>query len=346
MLKDLLGEIENKYEVILEFKGTTLIDSKLAAILRLVDEKGSLLKASRSLGIPYSRAWERISKAERILGVKLVKTQRGGVRGGMRLTEIAKKLLNRYFKAEKKLRKFIQVVEPSFSKPVEPDLSIAHSHDPLLSVLIDRLKGKLDIEDACIGSGMALASLSLEEVDVIGIHLYDPITNTYNTPYLKQYWLNDRVNRVGGYLRELVFAFNPEIAPMSLSDVINALLNGQLKLINRNIGSGTRIYLEYLLSKFSRNASFKDVRGFEDIVYTHADVAKAVATGKADVGLTLRYVAELNGLNWVHVVWEKFEYFALKSRFEKSGVKAFIDTLESKWFKDLLGRTPGYKALS
>ena len=53
--QEALNRVEEKFQVILEIDGNPLIDSQLASILKLIEERGSLFVACRSLGIPYSR---------------------------------------------------------------------------------------------------------------------------------------------------------------------------------------------------------------------------------------------------------------------------------------------------
>ncbi len=343
-MNNLIDQVEGEVQAVLKFKGEIILDSELADLLRLVDETGSLLSACRLLGMPYSRAWERISRVERKLGVRVVHSRRGGRGGGMRLTEYGRMLLDKYSRYERKVR--VAVSPRAVGKLAEPDLTLAHSHDPILTVLLERLRSEgLDVEDACVGSGMALASLSLGEVDVAASHLYDPETGEYNVPYLHRYWLDGRTSVIGGYMRELVFAFSPDVEPMDVEETVKALLDGKLRLVNRNVGSGTRVYLDHLLSEFSGGRSFEKIRGYGYQVNTHDDAARAVAAGRADVGLMLRASAEYYGLKCTHVAWERFEYIALNDRLGKKGMSSLKDILESDWLRGLLENTSGFKPL-
>lgn len=346
--RDKLGkEVSARYEALLEYKGSVVVNHKLARILEVVDKSGSLLAAARSLNIPYSRVWEAIARSERVIGKKLIETKRGGEGGGgARLTSTARFLLSKYLEAEDKLKKCIGYDLPRSKRAErEPDLVIAYSHDPLLEVLIEKLKSEgFDVEYACLGSGLALAALSLGEVYVAGLHLYDSSSDTYNTPYLERYWLGGMVEVLGGYWRELVFAFKPGLKPESVDATLKGLLSGELTLVNRNRGSGTRIYLDYLLS--SRVKSIQEhiskIKGYSIEYSTHLEAAKAVAYGRGDVALVLRYAAEIYGLPYTHVAWEKYEYIALKSKLNKRGVKFLKENLEAKWFKQVLEKAPGY----
>jgi len=344
MMSNVIDQVEGEIQAVLKFRGEVVLDGELAELLRLVEETGSLLSACRLLGVPYSRAWERISRAERRLGVRIVHSRRGGRRGGMRLTEHGRRLLEKYSRYERRVRMAVSPV--AVGEPTEPDLTLAHSHDPILTIVLERLRSEgLDVEDACVGSGMALASLSLGEVDVAASHLYDPETGEYNVPYLHRYWLGGRASVIGGYMRELVFAFNPDVEPMGVEETVRALLDGELRLVNRNVGSGTRVYLDHLLSELSGGRSLEGIRGYGYQVNTHDDAARAVAAGRADVGLMLRVSAEYYGLRCTHVVWERFEYIALNDRLGKRGVSSLRSALGSDWLRELLENTSGFKPL-
>ena len=342
--------IDVKYEVILEYDGIPIVDSKLSSLLKLIDRKGSLLAAARSLGIPYSRAWEMIMKVERILGKPLIITYRGGRGGGgTKLTETGKKLLEIYVKAESKLYKYTGYLGTrKYISLKEPDVIIAYSHDPLLEIILGKLENKgYSIDGLCIGSGMALATLSLGEADIACIHLFDPEKRTYNKPYIEKYWLTNKVIPLGGYMRELVFALKPGLKIDSLEELLIKLIDGKLKLINRNRGSGTRVYLDYLLSRTAKKTGkdLSKIRGYENEVYTHIETAKYVAMGKADTSLMLRYAAELYGLEYIHVTWEVFECIALIDRLSKEAIREFKNLLNSKDVLNLINKMPGYRHL-
>lgn len=339
-----------RYETIMEYDGVPVIDSRLAALLRLIRDKGSLLAAARSLGIPYSRAWDMIVRAERILRVELVKTYKGGRGGGgAKLTKVAERLLEIYDKAERKLWKSLGSPRTmKYMAMEEPDIIVAYSHDPLLEIILGKLEEKgYRIEGLCIGSGMALAILSLEEADVACVHLYDPETKEYNKPYVEKYWLTNRATIIGGYLRELVFALKPGLRINNIDELLRKLLQGELKLVNRNKGSGTRVYLDYLLKQVAKkyNLSIENVKGYENEVYTHIEAAKQVAMGKADIALVLRYAAHLYGLETVHATWETYQCIALNKSLKKQAVSVLKETLNSKWLNNQLSKIPGYRPI-
>ncbi len=66
-------------------------------LLRLVVSLGSLKKAAAKMNMSYSKAWSIIDRAEKALGLSLLKTQVGGAEGGgSSVTPEAKVLMNAY----------------------------------------------------------------------------------------------------------------------------------------------------------------------------------------------------------------------------------------------------------
>ncbi len=309
------------------------MDPTLARILALVEEGGSILRASRSVGIPYSKAWNAIARAERELGVRLVRVRRGGTGGGgASLTEEGRRLLEVYERFSEEMG-----LTPGSGTGGggEPDLALAHSHDAILEVVLRRLgDGGLDVEAACLGSGLALAALSLGEVDAAACHLLDPATGRYNGPYLERMWLGGRVDMLGWYWRQVVLAARPGLELRDLGWVLDAAARGEVEVVLRNRGSGTRILFDHLMGG-REPARWREAS-------THDEVARMLAAGQGDVGLVLRHYADARGLAWIHAAWERFEYYALSARSGKRGVAALRETLGSEWLRSLLERTPGY----
>ena len=332
---ELLGEVDSKI----------ILDSRVAQLLKLIDEKGSILSASRSLGIPYSRAWEAISRIERVLGIKVIETIRGGVGGGgTRLTEHGRLLVREYFR---RYREVGSRIEKIGEVKVALELHIAGSHDPLLenSLKVFKTSSGMHVEYSTIGSAGGLASLMMGDADIACTHLYDPETGKYNIPFLGKYWLADKSIVVRGYDREIVLAFHPKVQLNGFHDIIE----GKVRIVNRVLGSGTRVLFDYLLEKTAKKLGVNSkeiplrVKGYSCEVKTHYDVARAIVEGKADVGLTLRIVAEQYGLKWFHILWEHFDFVVRSDRSEKKGVKKFLEFISGPKFRKIIEKTSGYR---
>jgi molybdate transport system regulatory protein len=65
-----------------EKDGEVVLSRWRVALLRAIDESGSISAAAERMGIPYRRAWDRVHECEERLGLKLIDTQTGGLGGG------------------------------------------------------------------------------------------------------------------------------------------------------------------------------------------------------------------------------------------------------------------------
>ena len=98
--------IENKHKVLckiwLEYKGEPLLGKGGAEILETIKQVESISKSAKKAGMSYRYVWNYIAKIEKRLGEPVVKTFKGGSKGGggAVLTELGENLLNEYKKAQ------------------------------------------------------------------------------------------------------------------------------------------------------------------------------------------------------------------------------------------------------
>jgi len=98
-----------KFKVWLECGNGALLGEGGVELLRAIQETGSLKEAARRLNYSYAFAWRYLRKLEDRLGLKLVRTFRGGkVGGAAELTEEALRLLEIYTLAEEAVRSVVE----------------------------------------------------------------------------------------------------------------------------------------------------------------------------------------------------------------------------------------------
>jgi molybdate transport system regulatory protein len=104
MLKPMVTNNKHKVscKVWLEYKGEPLLGKGGAEILETIKEVESISKAAKKAEMSYRYVWNYIAKLEKRLGEPVVNTFKGGSKGGggATLTELGKKLLNEYHRAE------------------------------------------------------------------------------------------------------------------------------------------------------------------------------------------------------------------------------------------------------
>jgi len=104
MLKPMLTN--NKHKVLcklwLEYQGNPLIGKGGAEILKTIKQVESISRAAQQAGMSYRYVWNYLAKLEKNLGEPVVKTFKGGSKGGggAVLTELGETLLTEYSRAE------------------------------------------------------------------------------------------------------------------------------------------------------------------------------------------------------------------------------------------------------
>ena len=103
-LKSMLTNNKNKllFKLWLEHEGEPILGKGGAEILEAIKEVESISKAAKKVGMSYRYVWNYLAKIEKTLGEPVVKTYKGGSRGGggAVLTELGKRLLRDYTRVE------------------------------------------------------------------------------------------------------------------------------------------------------------------------------------------------------------------------------------------------------
>jgi putative molybdopterin biosynthesis protein len=101
--------------------------------------------------------------------------------------------------------------------------------------------------------------------------------------------------------------------------------------INRQKGSGTRIFLDHKLSEHGIDPA--RIRGYDREVYTHFEVGLSILSGAATAGIATVAVSKLFGLPFTSLVKESFDMVLPQETFFEEGVQGFIAALKSEEFR-------------
>ncbi|MCD6294210.1 MAG: helix-turn-helix transcriptional regulator [Deltaproteobacteria bacterium] len=118
------------------------------------------------------------------------------------------------------------------------------------------------------------------------------------------------------------------------------LNQADIKIINRPLGTGTRLLLDEELAKAGIEG--KGIEGYTREVSRHLDLGLEILSGRAHVGPCIRAVAELLDLDFVPIKWESFDLLIPKERFFDKGVQQFLGFLSEPSFKRLGEDLAGY----
>ncbi|MBN3922031.1 substrate-binding domain-containing protein [Nostoc sp. NMS4] len=187
----------------------------------------------------------------------------------------------------------------------------------------ERWHPQLRVQYNFANSMAALHSLCRGEAHIAGMHLYDPETGEYNTPFVRDVLAGrEAVLITLGVWEEGLLLKSGN--PMGIRTVTD-LVAGGATIVNREIGSGSRMLLEQTLQK--EQIPFDAVQGFDNILKTHQDVAQAVVGGIADAGMSTASVATAFGLGFIPLHQSRYDLVILKEYLEEAPVQQLLSTL-------------------
>jgi molybdate transport repressor ModE-like protein len=346
-------KLDPSYTVALSLGNQNVIGELEAQMLRSIYQTESYSEAARTLSLSYAFLWNKIAQIERSLGKKVVYSERGVSKGGRaELTSQGKKLLQAYSELDSRVHRFITSSSESngsFGEVVRPNLSFMGSHCIVVEKLFRSLHStnpKITYQILNVGSWAGLTAMMLRQADIAGIHIFDESESTYNQSLVSKFGLSRSHALIRGYKRQqclMVRKGNPKKIRG-----IDDLLRRDVKLANRNLGSGTRILLDSKLHDLARTMSIdfraltRRVRGYDSEMMTHRQVASAVSSRRADVGIGLTSVAAEMKLDFTPFAEELYD-FLVEKRMRNPYAHEFFKILKSKEFQNKIGAVPGIK---
>jgi len=189
-----------------------------------------------------------------------------------------------------------------------------------------------------VGSIGGLIALGRGSSHVAGCHLFDIKTGEYNLPYLPRYLPDLETIVVNLVYRDLGLILRPE-NPINITRIEDLAQPG-IRIINRQKGSGTRILLDFELNRLGIDP--KRINGYEKEVNTHNEVALAVLSGMADVGLGILSAAKMLGLEFIHITKERYDLVIPKEKFSAKPLTALMEVIRSQEFRTKIEQMGGY----
>jgi molybdate-binding protein/DNA-binding transcriptional regulator YhcF (GntR family) len=220
-------------------------------------------------------------------------------------------------------------------------LRFAGSHDPALSLIAARFGEiapgfQLDLKyRGSLGGLMALAE---GEADLAGCHLWDAESDTYNRPFVCRLLPGREVALLTLAHRRLGLVVAPS-NPLQIGD-LGDLARPGLRLVNRQRGAGTRVWLDAHLRSHGVDPDRLDGYGWE--VLTHAAVAAAVAEDQADVGLAVEAAALAYGLDFLPLARERYDLVILRAIWELAPVQTLAAWLNDEAAQATIRSLGGY----
>lgn len=223
---------------------------------------------------------------------------------------------------------------------VEQDISVAGC-DPAIFLAGEHLRRQKDhaaVVGWTMGSMAALHALERGEVHVAGLHLFDPVSGESNLPFLKRTLKGTAYDVVTFATWEEGFLVRPG-NPKGIRSAADLAEN--VAVINREEGSGARLLLDQRLR--AAGLDHARLQGYDTIVRSHFEVARAIAGHHADVGIGIRSAAHVFGLDFVPLQAARYD-LVMPSSYVVShpSLGKLFDTLVSRSFRNEIEALGGY----
>lgn len=121
---------------------------------------------------------------------------------------------------------------------------------------------------------------------------------------------------------------------------VEDLAREDVTMVNRSVGTGTRLLLDQELSKLGLAGD--RIKGYEREVQRHVDVGMEIIAGRVDAGPAIKAAAKLLDLDFIPLRWERFDLLITRERFFDKGVQLFLGILHDERFRELPLTLEGY----
>ena len=220
-------------------------------------------------------------------------------------------------------------------------LRFVGSHDlavELLPQLLTHRSPGLVLSLEYAGSLGGLIALARKEADLAGIHLWDAASNGYNVPFVQRILPGQRVVLLTLFHRSMGLMVRPG-NPGQLKTVAD-LTNPDVHLINRQAGSGTRVWLDAQIRALGKEP--EAIPGYSDVESTHLAVARRIAEGGATVGLGIQAAAAAYGLDFVPLTQERYDLVMPHEIWNTAPARSLVEVVRSPEFRNTVLTLGGY----
>ncbi|TXG01267.1 substrate-binding domain-containing protein [Massilia arenae] len=315
----------------------------LLGLLLAVSELGSISKAATARGMSYRHAWGMLQQFSAQFGVELVHKVRGK---GTVLSPLAEKLMW----ADRRIHARLTPTLDSLASELQQELArvligdaqvlrLTASHGFAVAALVTQLNEHgVTVDINYRGSSDAVAALARGECDLAGFHL--PVGELEGAAAAKyRSWLDPERHALLHLAYRMQGIFVAKGNPKGVTGLAD-LARHDLRFVNRQKGSGTRVLLELLLADRGVDAAVINRSGTAE--FTHAAVAAYVASGMADVGFGVETAARRFDLDFIPVIRERYFLACDVGALDTPLLTLAQAAMASGAFREVLSALPGY----
>ena len=300
-----------------------LADSRRMEILRLLmASPATLTHLARTL--KQSPAWIR----HHILTLESANL--------IEVSEVRKtgKVMEKFYRAKGGAFLLQEIILPKSKKPA---VIFSGSHDLALEEVAEHLSKHVTMLSLPVGSLDGLINLRQGLCQISGSHILDE-TGEYNTSTVRHLFPENNVELVtlAHRTQGLILAAGNPKGIKKMSDIARE----NVKFINRNAGSGTRLWIDAELKKQNIDSTF--INGYDVSVKTHSEAAVLISENKADVSIGLQAAAHQQGLDFIPLFEERYDL--ILPRENEKTLSPLLDYLQTATFRTGLNTLTGYNA--
>jgi len=226
---------------------------------------------------------------------------------------------------------------PSISRAV---LIITGSNDLLLDKVISLYNTHFPGNVAVfgnLGSMGGLQALRQNACHIASSHLLQENGEDYNFEFANREL--ERMPAIVNFCRREQGILIKKGNPKKIKRVSD-LAQAGICIVNRPLGTGTRLLLDQELKKAAVRG--EKIDGYANEVHRHLDVGLEILAGRADAGLGIHAVAGLLDLDFVPLRLERYDLMIFKERFFDANVQNFLGLLHDQQFFKLAESLQGY----
>jgi len=323
--------------------GDSITLSEIVPLLEQIRLLGSIAAAAEQVGLSYRHAWGRMRTMETLLGGALISKSRG--RGSV-LSGLGEKLLWANQLSADRMQASLGVLCKDVSQELEklllPGADAARvyaSHGYAVDELVEALHTRHTAIDLRYRDSVdAVASLARGECDLAGFHLPRGEFRASCAAVFRP--LLDETNHVLIHLtRRTQGLFVAQGNPKGVEG-LQDMSRDDMRFVNRQRGSGTRMLLDLLLRKNGIDPD--QVHSQTSTELTHSAIAAFVASGMADMGFGVEPAARRFGLEFMPIVDEDYYFVCERAKLVSQPLKTILEILQDDAFKAKVNRLAGY----
>lgn len=222
------------------------------------------------------------------------------------------------------------------------DKIIICGRDPIIDTLskyISEYKNSGKVLRLYDNSFNGLCALYNNDVHVTASHIWNSEIDEYNVDFAKRVLLGIPITVINLCYRIQGF-YVAKDNPKKITGW-NSLTKGRVKIINRELGSGSRILLDQSIRKHKIDKS--KINGYSNYVCSSREIINMVKSGQVDVGIGLQDEINCPDLvDFIPIHKERYDLIIKSEDLNRPQCKAILDILSMNEFKEECMRKRNY----